>query len=91
MKWEEVVKVNEGEENLPSQNALIVAYVLRRRILPEYWTLEDVSYVAQPYKNQEELNHFLEEISKCYYKTNEYIKEEEDEERIEQPPPSQEK
>jgi hypothetical protein len=33
IKWEEVVKVVEGEEP-PAQNLLIVSYVLRRRVIP---------------------------------------------------------
>lgn len=85
MKWEDVSKGPEGEE-LPSQNALVLAYVLRRRAIPEYWTLEDVSYVGQPVKSQEELNSFLEELSKFYFKSNDYLKEEEEEERIETSP-----
>ena len=70
---------SESEEAPPSQNAIIVSYVLRRRYFPEYWTLEDVSYLGQPVKNQEEYNSFLEELSKFYYKSNDVLKEEEDE------------
>lgn len=33
VKWQEVAKGPEGEEP-PSQNALVVAYVLRRRMIP---------------------------------------------------------
>lgn len=68
-----MAKGSEGEE-IPSQNGIVVAYVLRRRAIPEYWTLEDVSYVAQPLKNQDELNTFLEELSKFYFRSNDYLK-----------------
>ena len=55
--------------------------------------MEDVSYLGQPVKNQEEYNSFLEELSKFYYKSNDVLKEEEDEEKVEAlpPPPSQDK
>jgi hypothetical protein len=56
---------------------MVVSYVIRRRITPDFWTLEDVSYVSQPYKSQEELNTFIEELSKFYFRSNDYLKEEE--------------
>ena len=84
VKWEEIAKGLEGEE-VPVQHAVIVSYVIRRRFIPELWTLEDVSYQAQPYKNQEELTTFLEEISKFYYRSNDALKEEEEEEKNERP------
>lgn len=90
IKWEEVVKVGEGEEAAP-QSVLVVGYLLRRRVVGEWWTLEDVGHVCQPVKGDEELDHLLEDLSRCYYRSWEFLKEEEEEERIERPPSSQEK
>ena len=44
--------------------------------MPEWWNLEDVAYTYQPVKSEEEFAHFLEELSRCYYRSGEYLKEE---------------
>lgn len=69
IRWEEATKAVEGEE-VPPQNLVVVAYVLRRRTIPDYWALEDVGYVSQPHKNVEEQSHFLEELTRFYVRSN---------------------
>ena len=66
-----------------AQDLYVVSYVLRRRVVPEYWNLEDISYVSQPIKSIEEFNHFAEELSRFYYRSNDFLKEEEEDEKIE--------
>lgn len=68
IKWDEVIKAAEGEE-VPSQSVVVVGYLLRRRVLGEWWNLEDIGYVCQPVKGEEEFGHLLEEISRCYYRS----------------------
>jgi hypothetical protein len=38
VKWEEVIKSAEGEEPV-AQNVIVVGYLLRRRVLGEWWNL----------------------------------------------------
>lgn len=76
---------------MPPQSLIVVGYMLRRRVLQEWWNLEDVSYVHQPIKNDDDLSHLLEELTRCYYRSLEFLKEEEEEERIERPISSQDK
>ena len=90
VRWDEVVKVAEGEEPA-SQNVLVVGYLLRRRVLGEWWSLEDIGHVCQPVKSEEDVGHLLDELSRSYYRSWEFLKEDEEEERIERPPSSQEK
>ena len=64
---------------------VVVSYFLRRRVIPDHWNLEEVSHIAPPFKTNEELDKFQEELSRHFFKSNDYLKEEEEDERIERP------
>lgn len=55
----------------------MVAYYLRRRAVPECWNLEEVNYLPPTFKSAEDFERFQEELSRCLFKSVDFLKEEE--------------